>query len=177
MLPLVPTADVAADQLAAIRSLLGEAFDKQFSDEDWQHGLGGVHAVVSDRDRSVVAHGSLVERHLRHRGRELRAGYVEAVAVSGRHRRLGLGGQVMTALESRAADFDVLALSASEVAVGLYESRGWTLWRGPTSALTGDGVRRTPDDDGSVYVLPGAAPLDLDLDAELTCDWRSGDVW
>jgi aminoglycoside 2'-N-acetyltransferase I len=40
-------------------------------------------------------------------------------------------------------------------------------------------VRRTEDDDGAVYVLPGAATLDpsLDVTGELTCDWRDGDVW
>jgi aminoglycoside 2'-N-acetyltransferase I len=34
---------------------------------------------------------------------------------------------------------------------------------------------RTPDDDGAVWVLGLSAPLDLD--GELTCDWRDGDVW
>jgi aminoglycoside 2'-N-acetyltransferase I len=43
------------------------------------------------------------------------------------------------------------------------------------SALTPDGVVRTEDDDGSVYVLPVAVPLDLS--GELACDWRDGDVW
>ena len=43
------------------------------------------------------------------------------------------------------------------------------------TALTPDGILRTQDDDGSVYVLQLATPLDLD--GELTCDWRDGDVW
>jgi aminoglycoside 2'-N-acetyltransferase I len=54
-------------------------------------------------------------------------------------------------------------------------ARGWKRWQGPTSALTPAGVARTEDDDGSVYVLPLTAPLDLA--GELTCDWRDGDVW
>jgi aminoglycoside 2'-N-acetyltransferase I len=41
--------------------------------------------------------------------------------------------------------------------------------------LTPTGVSRTPDDDGSVYVLPIDATLDTD--GELTCDWRLGDPW
>ena len=45
----------------------------------------------------------------------------------------------------------------------------------PTSVLTPDGVVRTPDDDGSVFVLP--VQTDLDPGAELVCDWRDGDVW
>jgi aminoglycoside 2'-N-acetyltransferase I len=37
------------------------------------------------------------------------------------------------------------------------------------------GVRPTPDEQGGVLVLEGAVPLELD--GELTCDWRDGDVW
>jgi aminoglycoside 2'-N-acetyltransferase I len=41
---------------------------------------------------------------------------------------------------------------------------------------TPDGaVVATPDDDGSVFVLPGAVPLDPA--GGLTCDWRDGDLW
>ena len=49
------------------------------------------------------------------------------------------------------------------------------LLEGPTSALTPDGIVRTEDADGEVYVLPVAVALDLA--GELTCDWRDGDVW
>lgn len=68
---------------------------------------------------------------------------------------------------------DLLALSSSEDGIARYESRG--RWRGPTSMLAPSGIAPTPDDDGSVYVLAGTTPLDLD--GELTCDWRAGDVW
>ena len=71
--------------------------------------------------------------------------------------------------------YDVGALGATDEAVAFYTGRGWQLWRGPSSALTPHGIRRTQEDDGAIYVLPGAAPLDLD--GELTCDWRDGDVW
>ena len=60
-------------------------------------------------------------------------------------------------------------------AAGRHAARGWLLWEGPISVLTAEGARRTPEDDGSVYVLPG--PVPLDLRGELTCDWRDGDVW
>ena len=32
-----------------------------------------------------------------------------------------------------------------------------------------------PDDDGSLFVLP--VTVDVDPTADLTCDWRDGDVW
>ncbi len=174
MIRLLHTSEVDAATLRLVRDLLDEAFEGGFSDHDWDHGLGGTHALVTV-DGTVVAHGSLVQRRLLHGGRSLRAGYVEAVAVRAVRRGSGHATEVMAALESLRSGYDVLALSASEKGAGLYESRGWLRWRGPTSVLTPSGIVPTPDDDGSVYVLPGATPLDLD--AELTCDWRDGDVW
>jgi aminoglycoside 2'-N-acetyltransferase I len=34
---------------------------------------------------------------------------------------------------------------------------------------------RTPDDDGSIFVLP--VGVHMDPKAGLACDWRDGDVW
>ena len=71
--------------------------------------------------------------------------------------------------------YDLGALGATDEGARFYAARGWQLWRGPTSALTPAGIRRTPDEDGAIYVFELAVPLDLD--GELTCDWRNGDVW
>lgn len=166
------TAELTAAALAEARDLLGTAFT-DFTDLDWQHALGGQHALVRV-DGLLVAHGSLVQRRLLVGGRSLRAGYVEGVAVHPDHRRQGHASAVMADLERLAPAYDVLALSASEVGVALYEARGWQTWRGPTSVLGPQGPEPTPDDDGGVYVLGGS---DLDLDAPIACDWRDGDVW
>ena len=166
------TAEMTPEELGAVRALADAAFG-DFTDHDWDHALGGQHALVVD-DGEVVAHGALVMRRLLHAGRSLRCGYVEAVATSPTRLRQGHAATVMAALESLAPAYDVLALSATEAGVVLYEARGWQCWRGPTSVLSLSGVEPTPDDDGSVYVL---AVTGLDLDAELTCDWRHGDVW
>ena len=69
------------------------------------------------------------------------------------------------------------ALSASEAGRHIYEARGWLPWEGPTSVLAPAGVTRTPDDDNGLFVLPVAYRLELDTTAEITCDWRDGDVW
>jgi len=71
--------------------------------------------------------------------------------------------------------YDLGALGATDEAAAFYAARGWELWQGPTSALTPTGTTRTEQEDGSIYVLPVAVPLDLS--GELTCDWRDGDVW
>lgn len=169
---VTPTALLGAVELARARDLMDAAFD-DFTDDDWSHALGGLHAIVVDGDR-VVAHAALVQRRLLVAGRSLRCGYVEAVAVAPDRQGTGLGAEVMAELEAHAPAYDVLALSASERAVGFYEARGWTLWRGRSSVLGPQGPEPTPDDDGAIYVLGGTG---LDLDDPIACDWRDGDVW
>jgi aminoglycoside 2'-N-acetyltransferase I len=169
------TADLDAATLAAARALLEDVFEGEFEDADWEHALGGIHALVWE-DGEIVAHASVIQRRLLHGGRALRTGYVEGVGVRADRRRRGYGAAVMAPLERviRGA-YDLGALGATDEAVPLYEGRGWRRWEGQLSALTPDGTVRTPDEHGAVFVLPGSAALDLT--APLTCDWRDGDVW
>ena len=169
------TADLDPADLKAARALLDEVFNGEVTESDWEHALGGMHALVWDGP-TLIGHGSVIQRHLLHRGRALRAGYVEAVAVRADRQGEGHGAAVMGALERvlRGA-YDLGALGSTDDGAGFYAARGWKLWRGPSSALTPAGVRRTADDDGCLYVFELAVPLDLD--GELTCDWRDGDVW
>jgi aminoglycoside 2'-N-acetyltransferase I len=174
-LVIAHTADLDVHTLHAIRALLHDAFGKELSDEDWEHALGGMHALTYD-NHELVGHASVVQRRLRFRDNALRTGYVEAVAVRADHRGRGHAGAMMAALERIiAGGYEIGALGATDMAAGLYASRGWQLWRGPTSAITPEGIVMTPWEDGSIYVLP--ITVELDLDAELTCDWREGDAW
>jgi aminoglycoside 2'-N-acetyltransferase I len=168
------TGELDPDTLDRARALLYDVFD-DMTDHDWEHSLGGMHALVVD-DGELVGHASLVQRRLLHRGRALRAGYVEGVGVRADRRGRGHGAALMDALETIARRaYDIAALGATDEAAAFYVARGWHLWRGPSSSLTPAGVRRTEDEDGAIYVLPLGAPVDLD--GELTCDWRDGDVW
>ena len=172
---LVHTADLPAGTAAAVRALLDGAFGGRFTDDDWDHALGGLHALVLDGS-AVVGHAAVVQRRLLHGGRALRAGYVEAVAVRADRRRQGVAGALTSAVERVVrAGHDLGALSASDAGTALYAGRGWLRWTGPTSALTPSGVVRTPEDDGGVFVLPGTTPLDPGGD--LVCDWRDGELW
>lgn len=168
------TADLDRATLAASRALLDSVFD-DMTDSDWEHALGGVHALAWE-NAELIGHGSLIQRRLLHGGVALRAGYVEGVGVPADRRRRRHGAAIMEALERvlRQA-YDLGALGATDEAGAFYAARGWKLWRGPSSALTPDGIRRTADDDGCIYVLPLDAPLNLF--GELTCDWRDDDVW
>jgi aminoglycoside 2'-N-acetyltransferase I len=169
------TADLDAATLAAAQSLMYAVFGPKMTEHDWEHALGGVHALVWDRG-DLIGHASVVQRRLIHGGRALRTGYVEGVVVRADRQGHGHGAAMMAALERVVLGaYDLGALSATEEAAGFYAARGWKAWRGPTSALTPTGVVRTAGDDGSVRVLLMARPLDLT--AELTCDWRDGEVW
>jgi aminoglycoside 2'-N-acetyltransferase I len=174
-LTVVHTADLDPVGLGEARAMTFSAFPEgEFTDHDWEHGLGGLHAVVRDGD-TIVGHAALNQRHLVHEGRALRAGYVESVAVHPDHRRQGIGHDVIAALEpviERA--FDLGVLYATDAGRPLYLSRGWAPWEGRLFAFTPDGIVPTPDDEGGVLVFDTGA---LDLTADLTCDFRSGDLW
>ena len=119
-----------------------------------------MHALAFDGAR-LIGHGSVVQRRLRAR----RPGAARRVRGGGRGRtalqRRGHAAAIMDALERliRGA-YDLGALSATADGAGLYLARGWQPWRGPTSALTPAGTVPTPEDDGSVFVLPVSAVLD-----------------
>lgn len=171
------TADLPDGELRALRRFLDEAFDGDFSDDDWEHALGGVHVLVR-REDEVVGHASVVQRRLVHRGHTIRTGYVEAVAVRRDSRGRGLGAEIMTVVgELVRSAYDLGGLGAGERAARLYARHGWLRWAGPTWALSSEGPVRTEADDGSLYVLPTPTSPDLELSEPIACDWRPGDVW
>jgi aminoglycoside 2'-N-acetyltransferase I len=168
------TADLDAATLDATRSLLYRVFDN-FTEHDWDHAQGGVHALVWE-DGELIGHASVVPRRLLHNGRMLRTGYVEGVVVREDRRGRGHGAAMMAAAERMIrGGYELGALSATEAAIGFYAARGWARWLGPSSALTPTGPVRTEEDDGSIFVLPVSAALDVS--GPLEADWRDGDVW
>ena len=171
---LAHTASLSPDERRAIRRLLDDAFD-DMTDDDYEHALGGMHALVWE-GTELIGHGSVVMRRMLHGGRSLRTGYVEGVAVRGDRRRHGHGAALMAELERiiRAA-YEVGALGATDEGALFYASRGWRAWTGTVSVVAPGGIERTPEEDGYIFVLPVSAKLDLDGD--LACDWRGGDVW
>lgn len=172
---LVHTSDLDHETRDEARAMVIDAFSGDFSDTDWDHALGGMHALICHRG-ALLAHAAVVQRRLLHNGRALRCGYIEALAVRADHRGQGLATALMDAAEQviRGAH-QIGALSASEMGRPVYERRGWLPWRGATSVLTPEGVTRTPDDDAAIFVLP--VSVEVDTSADLVCDWRDGDVW
>ncbi|MCV7153319.1 GNAT family N-acetyltransferase [Mycolicibacterium pyrenivorans] len=176
---LVHTSDLDEETREHARSMVIEAFGGEFTDADWEHALGGMHAVICLRG-ALIGHAAVVQRRLLYGGAALRCGYVEGVAVREDHRGQGLGSTLMDAVEQVVrGGYHLGALSATALGRPLYAARGWLPWDGPTSVLAPAGLTRTPEDDGSLLVLPGELPATVTLDpaAPIACDWRDGDVW
>jgi aminoglycoside 2'-N-acetyltransferase I len=99
MLQLAHTSDLDAATLQAARTLLDDVFGRaDMTDDDWEHALGGIHAIVWE-DGELVGHASVVQRRLLYSRQALRTGYVEGVAVREDHRRRGHASAMMEALE------------------------------------------------------------------------------
>jgi aminoglycoside 2'-N-acetyltransferase I len=176
------TGDLRPREVRAIRAILVAAFegdeDGAFTEDDWQHALGGVH-VIGATGGDIVAHASVVERPIEVAGRPLRAGYVEAVATAPECQGEGHGSAVMGEVnEVIRAGFELGVLGTGRFS--FYERLGWERWRGPSFVRTAAGEVATPGDDGALMVLrTPSTPVDppLDLGAPISCDWRPGDVW
>ena len=172
---LVHTADLDNETREGARRMVIEAFAGEFTNTDWDHTLGGMHALICHHG-ALIGHAAVVQRRLLYRDIALRCGYVEGVAVREDWRGQGLGTALMDAVEQvvRGA-YQLGALSSSEAGRQLYTARGWLPWHGTTSVLAPEGLTRTPDDDRSLFILP--ISIELDTSADITCDWRDGDVW
>jgi aminoglycoside 2'-N-acetyltransferase I len=172
---LVHTADLDGDTRHRVHQMLAVAFDGNFTDTDWDHAMGGMHALIW-RHGAIIAHAAVVQRRLLHRGEALRCGYVEAVAVREDCRGQGLAHALLDGAEQviRGA-YQVGAAAAPPGTRRVFTGRGWLSWHGPTWVLSPDGPIRTHDCDGTISVLPVTARMDTSTD--LTCDWRPGQVW
>jgi len=172
------TDELTAAEIDAIRTLLWAAFppgDEGFTEDDWDHAVGGTHFVL-DAGGRVVAHASVVERTLHVGGIPLRTGYVEAVATAPTLQGRGLGTIVMRDVDAWIdAGFQLGALGTGSH--HFYERLGWRTWRGPSSVRSAAGALPSPDDDGYIMVLATSTSPPLDLDAPISCEWRPGDAW
>jgi aminoglycoside 2'-N-acetyltransferase I len=173
------TPELTPQQVGAIRAMLERAFgsdeEERFTDDDWDHAIGGMHFVL-ELDGEVVAHGSVVERELHVDGRPLRTGYVEAVATEPKRQGAGFGSLLMADVTSWIRDrFELGALGTGRQR--FYERQGWVTWAGPSFVRTSGGPQRTPEEDGYIMVLRTPSSPPLDVTAAISCEWRPGDVW
>ena len=134
-----------------------------------EHCLAGCTRYVGGRQ--LIGHGAVLLRRMLCAGRVLQAGYVEG-SRSDSHQQHSRGSRHGVEVIAGAYQLGVLGASGRDAVLRIPR---WQRWLGRTSVLTPTGVRRTPAEDGYIFVLP--VDVRLDHRAELTCDWRPGDVW
>jgi aminoglycoside 2'-N-acetyltransferase I len=161
--------------LTEVRELLFGAFVGGFSEDDWQHSLGGWHVIGSEAG-TVVSHAAVVSRTIDVGDVSFAAGYVEGVGTRPDRQRQGLGALVMTgAAEVIRRQFALGVLSTSSQ--DFYQHLGWERWQGPTFVRADGKHIRTEDEDDGIMVLRFGPSEAVDLTAAISCDSRSGDDW
>lgn len=161
--------------VAELRRLFDDAFAGDFSDDDWEHTIGGVHVVVLDGG-AIISHGSVVPRSIWIDDRPFAAGYVEGVATSVRSQGRGFASLVM-------AEVGVYIRETYELGVlstgspSFYERLGWECWDGASWVRIQTGPVRTPDDDGGIMILRTPSTGELSAGTPIACEERSGDDW
>ncbi|MEW2115280.1 GNAT family N-acetyltransferase [Streptomyces sp. NPDC005474] len=158
-----------------LRTMLEKVFGRsRYTDESWEHCLGGVHYLLRYGD-TLVAHGALVPRYLRQGDRVLRGVYGESMATLYDWRELGFGSIIVAMATANVRNnYDIGVFAASKYA--FYERLGWEKWRGPTFIETEHGIEpRGPARGAVMFRLPKHSTIDPD--AELVTDMRKGDPW
>lgn len=172
---LLPSLDPQTTR--SVREIMDAAFEGDFSDDDWDHALGGTHAVAREAGDAgrIVGHASVVPRELWVDDRRLACGYVEAVAVAPERQQTGIGTELMRTLASVCGNYDLCVLGTGEY--HFYERLGWERWQGTTWVRTADGLVHTAEDDDCIMILRTPRTPDLALAGRLVCLPRPGDVW
>ena len=175
----VATPDLTVAETTTIRAFITAAFAEDvhggFTEDDWQHALGGSHFLL-ELDGRIVGHASVVERAIEVAGRPIRTGYVEAVAIEPGRQRQGLGTRLMADVDANLDDaFDLGVLGTGSQA--FYERLGWRVWQGPSSVRTTSGEQPTPEEDGYILVFRTRSSPPLRLTDPISCEWRPGDAW
>jgi aminoglycoside 2'-N-acetyltransferase I len=172
---LFASTDASEDLRQEIRQLLDAAFGGGFSEEDWEHTVGGWHVTVSDGD-AVVAHAAVIERRLEVAGQPFRTGYVEGVATAPDRQGQRLGSAAMAELTTFIRrEFEFGALSSDRHT--FYGRCGWERWQGPSFVRQGTELIRTEDEDDGVMALRFGPSAAVDLAAPIACEARRGDDW
>jgi aminoglycoside 2'-N-acetyltransferase I len=171
---IVRSVDLPPSTLAEIIALCNRAYHRDLSHffpnfQDPTHVIGFV-------DSTIACHAMWVTRWLQAGdGPLLRTAYVEMVATDPVHQRRGYASAIMRGLVAVVQDFDLACLCPSDAGTALYPQLGWEHWRGPLSIRSDAGLLSTPEERVMIMRLPGSPQLDLDQ--QLSAEWRMDDLW
>ena len=156
-----------------LRALLADAFEGDFSQEDWEHTNGGLR-FLGYLGAELVAHGSVIRRNVRIDEEDLKIGYVEGLAVAPLYWRRGFGSKLMSEITSYCKnEFRISMLSTGEK--DFYRKLGWLDFEGDSYVFrNGVEVRTADEDEGLMYLPRSVGSLSL---AKVVCEAREGDDW
>ncbi|MEY3606931.1 MAG: hypothetical protein RL289_1111 [Actinomycetota bacterium] len=168
---VIPSSELTDSQKIALTELLHLAYEGDFSTEDFDHCLGGMH-FLAEADSRLVGHGSVVHRKLWINGNLYSCGYLEAMGTHPELQRQGIGSQLLRSINDYIrGNFELGALSTDEF--NFYGAQGWQRWEGPSFVLVDGELQRSADEDESIMVLNYDGPRDLSIAVED----RAGDPW
>lgn len=169
------TSQLTASEKEILFSLLVEGFDNDFSYDDFQHTLGGMHVIAYDQQK-MVGHVAIVQRNMAINDEPISVGYVEAMVVEKSYRCQGIGANLMQHTnEIIGLCYQLGLLSASEEGQKLYHSAGWKVWKGSLFELQHRQYIHSIEEEGGV--MAWSANDNIDFTASLYCDFRGGDQW
>ena len=166
--------DFVADNLLAIKNLLLDAYEGDFSEEDWRHTYGGAR-FLGTVNSEIVSHGAVVPREILINDQRFLVGYLEAIAVASKVQGQGIGSQLLSTIsEFCASQYQLSMLSTDEF--DFYQKFGWKQFNGESGVLIDDQVILTPDEDEGLMYLIGNEGL-LEVIHSAYSDSREGDHW
>ncbi|WIF73551.1 GNAT family N-acetyltransferase [Proteus vulgaris] len=156
-------------------AFLLDAFEGDFSPDDFHHSLGGMHVFAYHQEK-IVGHVAVIRRNMAIDHKPISVGYVEAMAVHQAYRRKGIGKHLMAHTNNIIeACYQLGLLSASDEGAPLYSLLGWKVWKGQLFELNQGIYQQSIGEEGGVMAF--SPSNSLNLTASLYCDFRGGDQW
>ena len=171
---VIPAAQLSHADFTAIQALCTRAYEEDV----WcYYGyLQQAYHVVGRIDAVIVCHALWVDRVLVAGQNSLTTAYVEYVATEPALQGQGLASRLLRFLihaVEASQRYRLAALSPADS--DYYERLGWVLWEGELLIRQADAIIATPDDVVMVYRLSNS-PV-LDVEGDLSAEWREGELW
>ena len=166
--------DLSPGTTASLRKLLDLAFEGDFSEEDWEHALGGVH-FIGFLGETIIAHGAIVPRSMAINGERVTVGYVEAIAVLPMHWHKGYGTLLMEQITQFCLlNYELSMLSTDEQT--FYLQLGWHQFLGESFVNNANIEERSEEEDAGLMFLNSKEFEGREIQ-RVVCDSRVGDSW
>jgi len=155
-------------------NLLNEAFEGDFSQEDFRHTFGGLR-FLGYFNQELVAHGSVIPRNMCIDEIQVQVGYIEGVAVIPKYWKKGFGSLLIAEITSYCrSQYSISMLSTVEK--NFYSRHGWVEFEGESYVLSEGRELSTKEENETLMFLMGTNLEARSLN-KAVCNERTGDAW